>query len=114
MRGGRLAELLDQLKLEEPELFRELQTFSRRAEMHEGCAKKTLSLEAIKDDREKFRFYTGLPNYGIFMALLNYFHPNAERMQYVSQYGKTLTFQSRKKNGPSRRFTLEEQILLLW
>jgi len=82
----------------------------------EAMRSSQFSLENIKNDDNIFQFWTGMPSYGVFSALLTYLTPRAEKMQYwkggskSSHENYTVRFES--KPGPERKLTLEEEFFL--
>ena len=105
-RGGRVADLIDDLKDRYPE-FNDFMSDNVRAC---GCESRLLQIEAkgkilslntIKDSPDLFCYYTGLPNYAVFSALLRYLLPLAKNMQYVTTSGK-LHNASRFNSKPGR------------
>ncbi|XP_019636876.1 PREDICTED: uncharacterized protein LOC109479363 [Branchiostoma belcheri] len=79
----------------------------------EKLKKACLRLDNIKDNNDKFRFWTGFPNYGTFQALFEYLKPKAAGMKYW-RGGATLdsehySYRYSMKPGQRRTLTLEEE-----
>ena len=114
VRGGRIAEQLDNLTRTCPEIGDLLVDYSlakEKADLYESLDEKgqIFSLNAIKNTN-LFQYYTGLPSYDVFSALYNDLEPEAKDMQYVSQAGKphhSSMFKS--KPGKQRVLSLEEE-----
>ena len=45
---------------------------------------QVLCLDLIKENDKLFQYYTGLPSFLVFHALLDYFSDNTSNMQYVA------------------------------
>ena len=64
------ADWIGQLEKENEDLRRQLKKLHATA----------VTLDAVKGSDDKFKHFTGLPNYGVFCALLQLFRPKAERL----------------------------------
>lgn len=91
--------------LKSHELLKEVETLR--------CAQFCIS--NVKDN-DIFQFWTGMPSYGVFSALLTYLRPRAESMQYWKGSSKSsnqhynLHFAS--KPGRQRKLSLEDELFL--
>ncbi|CAC5418387.1 unnamed protein product [Mytilus coruscus] len=79
--------------------------------------KKRFSLDKIKDDNDAIAFYTGIPNYGTFMACFEYLESKASRLQYwrgqndkIDDYKHYQTQGGRP--GPRRKLTLRDELFM--
>lgn len=72
---------------------------------------KLLRLENVKDSDEKFQFYTNLPNYQVFKALVSYLETRTDGLNYWR--GKSTSTGTKAAKGPDRRFTFEEELFLV-
>jgi len=70
---------------------------------------QVLLLSVVKDDNHTFSYYTGLPNYEVFLAFYADLAPVAKDMQYVSNSGKVHnTKRFRCKPGRPRSLSLRK------
>lgn len=77
-----------------------------------------LSLDNVKDNPKLMKYYTGLPDYIVFLALFNYLKPKAECMKYP--YGeRTMQHSHFEDKGMSRRpgrqrgTTLDQELFMV-
>lgn len=112
-RGGRVALMFDEMRSQCPEIEDFLVDYSEAKQCQKTLQKvqgQLLSLHSIRDNPGVFRYYTGLPSYGVFLALYNYLAPVSQQMQYVATSAhahNAMRFHS--KPGPPRRLSLEEE-----
>ena len=77
-----------------------------------------VTLEALKDDDSKFKHFTGLPNYGVFCALLRYLKPKAKRLVWW-RGGQTIAemctpdHAQKRRQGRVQRLTISTQFFLV-
>ena len=128
-RLGPLVEEIDHLKDSYPEFMDFMNDYTKAKEtltVYEAMLSKgqVLSLDLIKENDKMFQYYTGLPSFLVFDALLDYFADKTSNMQYVplTRSGHTLdpnnplTPPERQTlsimSFPERQKTLEIQLLL--
>ncbi|XP_053374378.1 uncharacterized protein LOC128546976 [Mercenaria mercenaria] len=82
---------------------------------NEELKAKQLRLENIKDNDEKFQFYTNLPNYAVFAALCNYLKSRTKSgvNYWRGKSTGTSTESPVTSKGPERKFTVEEEIFIV-
>lgn len=78
---------------------------------NEVLKSKQLRLENIKDNDDKFQFYTNLPNYSIFTALCSYLKCRIKPTGVNYWRGKSTSGGASK--GPERKFSVEEEIFIV-
>lgn len=77
---------------------------------------KQLRLENVKDNDDKFQFYTSLPNYAVFAALCNYLKLRIKPTgvsYWRGQATNSSTESPVSSKGPDRKFTTEEEIFIV-
>jgi hypothetical protein len=77
---------------------------------------KQLRLENIKDNDDKFQFYTSLPNYAVFAALCNYLKLRLESTGVSYWRGQSTSNSTESPScgrGPDRKFTIEEEVFIV-
>ncbi|KAL4233736.1 hypothetical protein ACF0H5_008416 [Mactra antiquata] len=82
---------------------------------NEMLKSKQLRLENIKDNDEKFQFYTNLPNYGVFSSLCTYLKSRTKNsgINYWRGQSTSTSGEIDCNRGPDRKFTLEEEIFIV-
>jgi len=121
-RMGRVVDFVDHMADECPEMNDFLCDFRTAQQCHEKLSVmqskgQELALSAMKDDNNTFSYYTGLPNYEVFLALYDYLAPVTKDMQHVSNSGKVHNAKRfRCKPGRPRSLSLEEELFstLVW
>lgn len=75
---------------------------------------KQLRLENVKGNDDKFKFYTNLPNYQIFKALVDYLKTRTKPSGLVYWRGQetSTTSSQRARGGPDRKFEFEEEFFI--
>ena len=76
-----------------------------------------ITIEAIKHDDIKVKFYTGLVNYGTFMTIFNMFAKKAPKLNYWNGQSslKTKSYLNEErvnKPGPKRKMRLEDEFFI--
>lgn len=80
---------------------------------NEMVKSKQLRLINIKDNPEKFQFYTNLPNYEVFKALCNYLQKRIPGGNLKYWKGQSTSTSSSSKRGPERKLSFEEEIFIV-
>ena len=83
---------------------------------NESLKSKLLRLENVKEDDNKFQFYTNLPNYQVFHALTEYLKTRCDgNLKYWR--GSTTNISDCSTGtpikGPARKFSFEEELFLV-
>ena len=75
---------------------------------------KFLRLENVKNDDDKFQFWTNLPNYSVFSALVTYLKTRCNDGNLCYWRGSSTNASgSTSTKGPSRKFTFEEELFIV-
>lgn len=75
---------------------------------------KQLRLENVKDNSEKFQFWTNLPNYEVFDAVCKYLQSRMGSGNLCYWKGQsTGTGASASKRGPDRKLSFEEELFIV-
>ena len=110
-----MAEEIDRLKESYPEFMDFMNDYAKAKEtvtVYEAMLSKgqVLCLDLIKENYKLFQYYTGLPSFLVFDALLDYFADKTSNMQYVAT-ARHEHNASRflKKPGPKRTLSKSEE-----
>ena len=110
-----MAEEIDRLKESYPEFMDFMNDYAKAKEtvtVYEAMLSKgqVLCLDLIKENDKLFQYYTGLPSFLVFDALLDYFADKTSNMQYVAT-ARHEHNASRflKKPGPKRTLSKSEE-----
>ena len=80
-------------------------------EENEKLKSKFLRLDNIKDDDNKFQFWTNLPNYAVFSALATYLKTRCGgNLSYWKGSNSSCTSSNK---GPLRKFSFEEELFMV-
>jgi hypothetical protein len=119
VRGNSSVVLNDKLKQCEAILPGVASAYMKSAELEQQLQTvraSQFSLDSVKDDNSIFQFWTGMPSYDIFEALLTYLKPRAEGMQYWKGGSKTshicYTSLFYSKPGRTRKLSIDDEFFL--
>ena len=104
-----MAEEIDHFKESYPEFMDFMKDYAKAKEavtVYEAMLSKgqVLCLDLIKENDKMFQYYTGLPSFLVFDALLDYFADKTSNMQYVATAGhEHNASRFLEKPGPKRR-----------
>ena len=85
----------------------------------ESLFQKSITLDSLRDDPEKFKHFTGLTNYGVFCALVRYLTPKAKHLRWWRGESTLVTICQPDAEGRSRlarrehKLSIEEQFFLV-
>ncbi|KAL4227178.1 hypothetical protein ACF0H5_015151 [Mactra antiquata] len=81
---------------------------------NEDLKSNILRLSNIKENDDKFQFYTYLPNYQVFKALITYLETRKDSGGVNYWRGRNTNLDSTKtKKGRERKFTFEEEVFIV-
>ena len=68
-------------------------------------AQNKFSIDRFKHNDEHFKFYTGMPSFSVFKAVLNFLEPAASNLLYNNTKGEGKS----SSRGRARKFSSEEE-----
>lgn len=83
---------------------------------NESLKRSAITVEALRDDDKKLKFWTGFPNYAMFLAVFEFVKPKAIHLKYWhgTKTDRSQNFQTRNTliPGPVRKLTLIDEYLM--